>query len=97
MIGTDLPGATSRFFLDERPRGRLKERCHGIGQHHRLDLTMDETGSKMTKLAWERLPINGTQLTTGWGWDEYHPVANLTSAPPGGVRKLSTAVSMTPM
>lgn len=59
--------------------GRLQEKCHGIGQHYRIDLIPDATGDKVTGLTWERLPIAGTQLshpgvyclrTNELAWDE---------------------------
>lgn len=43
--------------------GRLQEKCHGIGQHYRIDLLPAATGDKVTGLTWEKLPIAGTQLT----------------------------------
>jgi transposase len=43
--------------------GRLQEKCHGIGQHYRIELTPDETGDKVTGLTWEKDPVAGTQLT----------------------------------
>lgn len=43
--------------------GRLQEKSHGIGRHYRIELLPDETGSKVTGLTWERLPVAGTQLT----------------------------------
>lgn len=59
--------------------GRLQEKCHGIGQHYRIDLIPDATGDKVTGLTWEKLPIAGTQLshpgvyclrTNELAWDE---------------------------
>ena len=43
--------------------GRLKTKCHGIGQHYRIELTPDESGKKAVSLAWEKIPVEGTQLT----------------------------------
>ena len=43
--------------------GRLQEKSHGIGRHYRIELTPDESGAKALALTWERLPVDGTQLT----------------------------------
>lgn len=43
--------------------GRLKEKGHGIGQHYRIELTPDESGKKAISITWEKIPIDGTQLT----------------------------------
>ena len=43
--------------------GRLKEKGRGIGQHYKIELTPDETGKKVAGLTWEKIPIDGTQLT----------------------------------
>lgn len=43
--------------------GRLQAQSHGIGQHYRITLTPDKTGTKAIALTWERIPVSGTQLT----------------------------------
>jgi transposase len=43
--------------------GRLQEKSHGIGRHYRIELTSDASGAKALALKWERLPVDGTQLT----------------------------------
>ena len=43
--------------------GRLQEQSHGIGQHYAIELTTDESGDQVTGLTWERVPVNGSQLT----------------------------------
>lgn len=43
--------------------GRLKEKGHGIGRHYKIELTPDESGKKAISLTWEKIPIEGTQLT----------------------------------
>lgn len=43
--------------------GRLKEKGRGIGQHYKIELAPDETGKKVASLTWEKIPIDGTQLT----------------------------------
>lgn len=43
--------------------GRLQEKCHGIGQHYRIETIPDETGDKVKALTWEKLPVSGTMLT----------------------------------
>lgn len=43
--------------------GRLQEKSHGIGRHYQIELTPDESGTKALALTWERLPVDGTQLT----------------------------------
>lgn len=43
--------------------GRLQEKSHGISQHYQIDLTSDDSGTKVTALHWTKSPIDGTQLT----------------------------------
>jgi len=43
--------------------GRLKAKSHGMGQHYKIEMTPDETGTKAVALCWERLPVDGTILT----------------------------------
>lgn len=43
--------------------GRLQEKSHGVSRHYRVDLTPDGDGIKALALTWEKLPVNGTQLT----------------------------------
>lgn len=43
--------------------GRLQEKNHGIGRHYRIELTPDEGGANALALKWERVPVDGTQLT----------------------------------
>jgi len=59
--------------------GRLQEKSHGIGRHYRIELTPDESGAKALALTWERVPVDGTQLshpgvyclrTNELSWDE---------------------------
>jgi transposase len=59
--------------------GRLQEKSHGIGRHYRIELTPDASGTKAVALTWERVPVDGTQLshpgvyclrTNELSWDE---------------------------
>ncbi len=43
--------------------GRLQEKSHGVSRHYRVELTPDASGVKAVALTWEKLPVNGTQLT----------------------------------
>ena len=43
--------------------GRLIAKSHGIGQHYRIKLIPDATGTKAIGLTWERLPVEGSMLT----------------------------------
>lgn len=43
--------------------GRLKAKSHGMGQHYKIEMTPDETGTKAVALHWEQLPVDGTMLT----------------------------------
>jgi len=43
--------------------GRLQEKSHGIGQHYRIEVLPDETGNKAISITWEKVPVEGTQLT----------------------------------
>jgi len=43
--------------------GRLKEKSHGIGQHYKVELILDESGTNAVALTWEKQPVNGTLLT----------------------------------
>lgn len=42
--------------------GRLQEKSHGISRHYGIKLTADED-CKVTELAWEKIPVAGSQLT----------------------------------
>jgi transposase len=43
--------------------GRLKERCHGIGQHYSVTVIPDGSGKKAVSLTWEKKPITGSMVT----------------------------------
>lgn len=43
--------------------GRLIAKSHGIGQHYRIELIPDASGTKAIGLTWERLPVEGSMLT----------------------------------
>lgn len=43
--------------------GRLQEKSKGLSQHYQIDLTYDDSGTKVTALTWTKLPIDGTRLT----------------------------------
>lgn len=43
--------------------GRLQQQCHGIGRHYRIEVVPDATGTKTSSITWEKLPVDGTQLT----------------------------------
>lgn len=51
-----------RDKLQERI-GRLKEKNPGIARHYRIDMTLDESKENVVALAWEKVPVDGTQLT----------------------------------
>lgn len=55
-------GHKNRDKLQERI-GRLKEKYSGIARHYRIDMTLDESKEKVTALTWEKVPVEGTQLT----------------------------------
>jgi transposase len=55
-------GEKKRDKLQERI-GRLKEKNHGIARHYRIDMTLDERKEKVVALTWEKIPVEGTQLT----------------------------------
>lgn len=43
--------------------GRLKERCHGIGQHYTINLTPDDSGKNAVALTWEKTLVTGSMVT----------------------------------
>jgi transposase len=43
--------------------GRLKEQCHGIGQHYTVTLTPDASGKKASALTWDKNPVVGSMVT----------------------------------
>lgn len=61
--GLQKPRAEKRRDKLLQRIGRLQEKSHGIGRHYRIELTPDESGAKALALTWERLPVEGTQLT----------------------------------
>ncbi len=59
--------------------GRLKEKCHGVGQHYQIDLIPDTSGENAIAIQWKQQPIDGSLLThpgiyclrtNETGWDE---------------------------
>lgn len=61
--GLTKPRGEKRRDQIQQRIGRLKEKSHGIGQHYRIELAVDESGFVVTGLTWERVPVDGTQLT----------------------------------
>ncbi|HSP63565.1 MAG TPA: IS1634 family transposase [Pyrinomonadaceae bacterium] len=43
--------------------GRLKEKCHGIGQHYRVEYQTDASGKKVTALTWTKEMRGGSQMS----------------------------------
>ena len=43
--------------------GRLKEKSHGAGQHYRIDIIPDPSGTRAQAIHWQRQPVDGTLLT----------------------------------
>jgi len=77
--GLTKPRCEKRYEKLAERIGRLKERCHGIGQHYTVTLTPDESGTKAQALTWEKTPVNGSMVThpgvyclrsNEIGWDE---------------------------
>ena len=61
--GLTKPRCEKRYEKLAERIGRLKERCHGIGQHYTITLAPDETGTKVSSLTWEKTPVTGTMVT----------------------------------
>lgn len=61
--GLTKPRSEKRLDKLAERVGRLKERCHGIGQHYTINLTPDETGKKVVALNWDKIPVVGTMVT----------------------------------
>jgi len=55
-------GEKKRDKIQERI-GRLKETSHGIARHYRIDMVLDESKEKVIALTWEKISVEGTQLT----------------------------------
>ncbi|MEQ8213042.1 MAG: IS1634 family transposase [Smithellaceae bacterium] len=55
-------GEKKRDKIQERI-GRLKEKSHGIAWHYRIDMVLDESKEKVIALTWEKISVEGTQLT----------------------------------
>jgi hypothetical protein len=77
--GLTKPRCEKRYEKLAERIGRLKERCHGVGQHYTVTLTPDESGKKAQALTWEKTPVNGSMVThpgvyclrsNEIGWDE---------------------------
>jgi len=77
--GLTKPRCEKRYEKLAERIGRLKERCHGIGQHYTVTLTPDESGTKAQALTWEKTPVIGSMVThpgvyclrsNEIGWDE---------------------------
>lgn len=61
--GLDKPRAEKRQEKLLQRIGRLQQKSHGISRHYQIDLTYDDSGTKVTALTWTKRPIDGTQLT----------------------------------
>lgn len=61
--GLDKPRATKDRDKLLLRIGRLIAKSHGIGQHYRIELIPDASGTKAIGLTWERLPTAGSMLT----------------------------------
>jgi transposase len=55
-------GEKKRDKIQERI-GRLKEKSHGIARYYKIDMVLDENKEKVVSLTWEKIPVEGTQLT----------------------------------
>ncbi|MBF0339362.1 MAG: IS1634 family transposase [Magnetococcales bacterium] len=88
--------------------GRLKEKCHGIGQHYQIDIIPDDNGKNATAIRWERKPMDGSLLThpgvyclrtneTGWDneqlWRTYITLTDLESV----FRSLKSELGLRPV
>ena len=61
--GLTKPRSEKRLDKLSERVGRLKEQCHGIGQHYTINMTPDETGKKVVALTWKKIPVVGTMVT----------------------------------
>lgn len=77
--GLSRPRTTKNINKILERIGRLKEKCHGIGQHYEIDIIPDKGGENATAIQWKQKPIDGTLLThpgtyclrsNETGWDE---------------------------
>ena len=57
------PRGEKRLIKITERIGRLKEKCHGIGQHYRIEYQTENSGQKLTALTWTKQPVPGTQLS----------------------------------
>jgi len=61
--GLSRPRTTKRIDKLWERIGRLKEKSHGIAQHYQIEIIADEGGKKATEIRWQRIPLEGSQLT----------------------------------
>ncbi len=61
--GLTKPRCEKRLDKLSERIGRLKEQCHGIGQHYTVTLTPDSSSKKAAALTWEKNPISGSMVT----------------------------------
>jgi len=61
--GLTKPRGEKRLAKLNERLGRLKEQCHGIGQHYTIELVPDPTGETATALTFTRQPIDGSRAT----------------------------------
>ena len=57
------PRGEKRLIKITERIGRLKERCHGIGQHYQLEYQTDTSGKKVTALTWSKQMRPGSQMS----------------------------------
>lgn len=61
--GLARPRTTKNIHKIWERIGRLKEKCHGIGQHYEIDITPDENSENAVAIQWKQKPLDGTLLT----------------------------------
>lgn len=57
------PRGEKRLIRITERIGRLKEKCHGIGQHYRIEYQTDAAGTKLTALTWTKEILPGSQMS----------------------------------
>ena len=61
--GLETPRGAKRPEVIQERIGRLKQASFGAGQHYAITLETDAKGTRVTRLTWEKHPVDGTMLT----------------------------------
>jgi transposase len=106
--GLETPHGAKRPEVIQERIGRLKQASFGVGQHYAITVETDVAGTRVTRLAWAKRPVENTMLTapgvyclrsneTGWDaqrlWHTYMMLTDLEAV----FRSLKSELGLRPV